>query len=233
MFDWNRCISVNVVTVSFIQLLINVRPEFERIIDRNPYRNIVIDRGICRVSEVSIQGIGARQRNNGTFIVTFFVTDQGLEARHSGRSLVEQPSGERLEAIERVAKVSEFQLRFGCAVEETAPSILAIDVTEYDVLVEEPKSLGGSNGGYVVESNRGDLFHLDHVYVTNRTQLIVVCRLVRRPGQYVFMTRQRTLLYTTPFVQHSQDGEMMLHSCLYKSTLCNNIKHGYTHFFRK
>ena len=218
---------MNVVTVSFIQLLIHVRPEFERIIDRNPYRNIVIDRGICRVSEVSIQGIGARQRNNGTFIVTFFVTDQGLEARHSGRSLVEQPSGERLEAVERVTKVSEFQLRFGCAVEETAPSRLAIDVTEYDVLVEEPKSLGGSNGGYVVESNRGDLFHLDHVYVTNRTQLIVV----RRPGQYVFMTRQRTLLYTTTVVQHSQDGEMMLHSCLYKSTRNVTILNMVTHTF--
>ena len=141
------CISVNVVTVSFIQLLTLVRPEFETINNRNPYRNIEVDRGICRVSEVPIQGIGRRQRNNGTFIVTIGVTDESLDARHSGRSFVEQPHGERLEAVERVAEVSDFQLRFGRAVEETAPSRLAIDVTEYDVLVEEPKSLSGRNGG--------------------------------------------------------------------------------------
>ena len=141
------CISVNVVTVSFIQLLTLVRPEFETINDRNPYRNIEVDRGICRVSEVPIQGIGRRQRNNGTYIVTVGVTDESLDSRHSDRSLVEQPHGERLEAVERVAEVSDFQLRFCCAVEETAPSRLAIDVTEYDVLVEEPKSLSGRNGG--------------------------------------------------------------------------------------
>ena len=141
------CISVNVVTVSFIQLLTLVRPEFETINDRNPYRNIEVDRGISRVSEVPIQGIGRRRRNKGTFVVTVGVTDESLDSRHSGRFLVEQPHGERLEAVERVAEVSDFQLRFGRAVEETAPSRLAIDVTEYDVLVEEPKSLSGRNGG--------------------------------------------------------------------------------------
>ena len=89
MFDWKRYISVNVVTVSFIQLLTHVRPEFETIVDRNPYRKMVTDRSTCRVSEVSIKGIGSRRRNNGTCIITVGVSDESLEARHSDRSLEE------------------------------------------------------------------------------------------------------------------------------------------------
>ena len=212
IFDWKRYISVNVVTVSFIQLLTHVRPEFETIVDRNPYRKMVTDRSTCRVSEVSIKGIGSRRRNNGTCIITVGVSDESLEARHSDRSLEEQPSGERLEAVECVAEVSDFQLRFGCAVEETAPSRLAIDVTEYDVLVEEPKSLSSRNGGYIIERNRCDLFHLDHVYVTNSTQRIMVCRHVQRLVTLCSMTRQHTLLYTTTAVQQYHVAEMMLHS---------------------